>query len=66
MAVVNRPHIVSYDPNTPAHLKAYKTFFETGSWRHTDLRFEVEHPYIDVPTTLSNKTLQHFFNKDNK
>ena len=66
MPVIQAPHIVTYDPSLPSHLNAYKVFFQTNSWAHTDLRFEVEHPFVDVPTTLANKTLQYFFDKDSK
>ena len=66
MPVVRKPHLVTYDPSLPSHLNAYKLFFQTGSWSHTDLRFDIEHPYLDVPTTLQNKTLEYFFFKDTK
>lgn len=64
MTVLNLNRKVIYNPNLDEHRKAYKKFVKTGQWKHTNLRFEVEAPYLDVPTTLQNKTLKYYMQKD--
>jgi hypothetical protein len=64
MPVLQAKHVSTYDPTIIPHRKAYAKFLETNSWKHTELRFDVEHPYVDVPTTLANKTLQYYMKGD--
>ena len=55
---------VYFDVERSDHRSAARTFFKTGNWQHTNLRFVVELPWVDVPNTLQNKLLNYYFSLD--
>jgi hypothetical protein len=64
MPRIQPPQIVTYDPSNTIHRKAYNEYVKTNAWGHTNLRFEVENPFYNVPSTLADKTLKFYLKGD--
>lgn len=44
-----------FDPSKKEDLVVYKNYIAEHSWGKTGCPFELEWPYLDIPTMLSNK-----------
>ena len=44
-----------FDPSKKEDLAVYKNYITEHSWGKTGCPFELEWPYLDIPTMLSNK-----------
>lgn len=64
MPKLQPPQIVTYDPSNVIHRKVFNEYVKTNSWAHTKLRFEVENPFVNVPATLTDKTLRYYLKED--
>lgn len=39
---------VDFDPSSLEHQRLFKTFIETNSWKHTDVRFNLKPPHTNI------------------
>lgn len=50
---------VIFDPSNPAHMEDYYNFRKHKSWG-LGCSYILEFPYLDVPTMINNKIVDHF------
>lgn len=50
---------VKFNAEDPEHMAAFEAFINTNKWG--ELRFAVELPYVDVPSTVTTKVIQYAF-----
>ena len=49
-----------FDPANAEDLAAYKKYVQTNNWGPDGCPFELEWPWLDIPSMLSHKISQHF------
>jgi hypothetical protein len=49
----------NFDPKNEKYLKIVKNFFTTYAWGQEGCPFELEYPYLDVPTMIKDKLISN-------
>lgn len=62
----NIKQYVQFNPNNNEHRKIAATFLKTQSWKHTNVRFIVERPFVDVVTCITTKLAKYYAEKEFK
>lgn len=52
--------LVKFDVNNVEHRKVYFNFWKNMKWDAKAPRFEVEQPYLDVPSMIQSKLVQYY------
>lgn len=57
--VLKPKKLVKFDPNNVEHVKAFQYFITKNNWKE-GCPFELEQPYLDVPTMIKDKITRHY------
>ena len=57
-------NIEVFDASNEEHRRVAKVFFDTSSWKHTNTRFIVERPYIDVVSMIQSKMIEYYTSRE--
>lgn len=57
--VLKTKKLVNFDPNNFNHIKSFEHFLFNNNWKN-GCPFELEQPYLDVPSMIKDKIAKHF------
>jgi hypothetical protein len=57
---------VTFDVKNVTHRKAFNDFLKNHSWKDTNLRFILEHPFVDIPSMIHAKLINYYLTKEFK
>lgn len=57
---LHRKPVIEFDATNPQHRKDYALFIQTGNWRHTNTRYGVSDPGMEVQGAIQRKLLSYY------
>ena len=61
--LISRPYAI-FDANNEQHRKAYFEYMSKGSWAECPYQFVLEEPYLDLPSCINYKMVEHYMQQE--
>ncbi len=61
--LISRPYAI-FDANNELHRKAYFEYMSKGSWAECPYQFVLEEPYLDLPSCINYKMVEHYMRQE--
>lgn len=54
------PSKITFDPSNVEHLVDFRNFLEYNAWGGMGCKYDLEFPYLDIPSMCRDKVVSHF------